>query len=131
MLADSPGSAHSSSLHMNPCNSTLIFISHAPGVQTYVQYIQMDRRCQLSPPSPQPLHSFVIHHLTNKSMLGPCASTHACLHAISPSLSLSPLSPSHLAIIFMVLVDRGHLCISGQLHQIQKDIRATPPPYPV
>ncbi len=46
-----------------------------------------------------------------------------CTRVRAPSLDHS-LSPFHLPTISIVLADRGHFCISGQLRQIQKDIRA-------
>lgn len=52
--------------------------------------------------------------------------TDVCMQSLSVFLS-----PSHLPTIFIVLVDKGHFRISGQLHQIQKDIGATPHPYSV
>lgn len=53
------------------------------------------------------------------------ANTHVPL--FGRSLAFVPV-PAHLPLICRELVDRGHFWISGQLHQIQKDIRGPPPP---
>lgn len=101
----------------------------APSVQTYVQYMQIDRPCQLSPLSYSPctIVSFIIQPI-NVCKVHAHVQTYRHLHAISFSLFLSL---SHYPTISVVLVDRGHFCISGQLHQIQRDIIATLLPYPV
>lgn len=52
-----------------------------------------------------------------------CANTHAPLFACSLAFFLAP---AHLPLISTKMVDIGHFCISGQLHQIQKDIRGHP-----
>lgn len=104
------------------------FHPYAPSIQTYIQYMQMDGQCHLSPLSSNPctVLSFIIQ-LINKRKVH----VHVRTHKSACGSLLLFLSPSHLPTISIVLVDRGHFCISGQLRQIQKDIRATPLPYPV
>lgn len=69
--------------------------------------------------------SFIIQPIKVCQVKRWCANTHVPLFACSLAFLLAP---AHLPLISTELVDRGHFCISGQLHQIQKDIRGPPPP---
>lgn len=69
------------------------FHLHAPSIQTYVQYMQMVRLCQLSPLSSSPctIVSFIIQPI-NVCKVHAHVQTHRHLHAISLSLFLPPIS---------------------------------------
>lgn len=74
------------------------------------------------------LYSRVIYHPTCKCVQGPCTctNTHTDMFACSPSSPSLFVSVAHLPNIVVVLVERGYSNISGQLHQMQKDIRVIP-----
>lgn len=70
----------------------------------------------------------VTYHPTDKGVPGQTLMCkHACAIVFVCSLAFLP-APACLPLISTELVERGHFCISGQLHRIQKDIRAPPPP---
>lgn len=74
------------------------FHLHAPGIQTYIQRIQMDRQCQLSPLSCAlcTIVSFIIQPINVCKAL---ANTQVCMQSISHPLFLSQ---SHLPTIFIM-----------------------------
>lgn len=75
------------------------FHLHAPGMQTYVQYMQIDRHCQLSPLSPrpctvvssiiQPVNAFKVH-------------AHVQTHTFGCNCSLSPTVPLRLSFAYNI-----------------------------
>lgn len=103
-----------------------------PNAQAYVQHMQMGKTAHAAPP-PLPSHLLCICPVLS-SIIPPIkvckverwrANTHVPLFVRSLAFVLVP---AHLPLICTELVDRGHFWISGQLHQIQKDIRGPPPP---
>lgn len=130
MLADSPGSRHSSRLHMNPRNLTLIFISMHPAHEHTLNTCKWIRGV---------CHPLCLRfpaqfcHLSPDQCMRARVYAHARTHIQTSAFNLcfgGVFSPrSHLPTMFTAAVDRGHSCISGQPDRIQKDIRATLPPY--
>lgn len=99
-----------------------------PRAQAYVQHMQMGKTVH-TPPLPRPplcicpVLSSIIRPIKVCKVERWRANTHVPLFGRSLAFVLVP---AHLPLICTELVDRGHFWISGQLHQIQKDIRGPP-----
>lgn len=81
-------SHHSSWLHMNLSNTTLIFISMW---LAYKQHMQMDRQFQLSPMTfiSCTMLSFIIRLYMCARFMQRCTDTHVCMQCVSLYLSIS------------------------------------------
>lgn len=102
-----------------------------PSTRTSVRTAHANGKRPRTPPPPSPplcicpVLSSIIRPIKVCKVERWRANTHVPLFGRSLAFVLVP---AHLPLICRELVDRGHFWISGQLHQIQKDIRGPPPP---